>query len=205
MTSRTILSPSPWRLFRVLAGALLAIALATLALDPGVEGMRLLIRITARTSLLLFLVAFTASALVAHWPGPGTRWTLRHRRQFGLAFALSHTIHLAAIVAFAHLDGPAFHGVTSTANLVTGGLGYVFIAAMSATSFDAAVAWMGARAWRRLHLAGATYLWISFAIAFGKRLPMSPYYVAPLLLLVLALALRLWPRAKSRLVAAVAK
>ena len=204
MTPLPLRVPSGWPLFVLLAGALLAIALATLALDPGVAGLRLLIRITARTSLLLFLAAFTASALAARWPGPGTRWTLRHRRQFGLGFALAHAIHLAAIVAFAQVDGPAFHGVTSTANIVTGGLAYVFIAAMSATSFDAAVAWMGPRTWRRLHTVGAIYVWISFAIAFGKRLPMSPFYAVPLLLLVLALALRLWPRAQARPVAGLA-
>lgn len=187
-----------WRVFAALAGALLLMAAGVLAFEPGVEGVRLLIRLTARTSLVLFLAAFTASAAAARWPAGPARWMLRRRRPLGLAFALSHAIHLAAIVAFARLDPPAYELATRMTSLVTGGLAYAFIAAMAATSSDAAVAWLGTRAWRRLHRVGAWYLWISFAVAFGKRLPQSPGYVAPLALLLLALALRLWPRAGAK-------
>ena len=184
-----------WRVFALLAAALLAMVAAVLAADPGVDGVRLSIRLTAWTSLLLFLATFTASAAARRWPGRLTRWTLRRRRPLGLAFALSHAIHLAAIVAFARLAPAAYAEAARMTSLAAGGLAYAFIAAMAATSSDAAVAWLGARAWRRLHWLGAWYLWISFAVAFGKRVPQSPLYAAPLALLVLALALRVWPRA----------
>ncbi len=183
------------RVFALLAGALLLMAAAALAAEPGVEGVRLLIRLTARTSLVLFLAAFTASSAAARWPGPVTRWMRGRRRPLGLAFALSHAIHLAAIVAFARLDHPAYEVATRMTSLAAGGLAYAFIAAMAATSSDAAVAWLGARAWRRLHWLGAWFVWISFAVAFGKRVPQSPVYAAPLALLLLALAVRAWPRA----------
>jgi DMSO/TMAO reductase YedYZ heme-binding membrane subunit len=183
-----------WQLLALLSAALLLMAAALLMLDPDVDGVRRLIRYTARSSLVLFLLAFTASAAARQVPGAWTRWQLRNRRYLGLGFAVSHAIHLAAIVAFARLDPTGFHGATNPGTLVSGGLAYLFIAAMSVTSFDAAVAWMGAARWKRLHLIGLYYIWISFVITFGKRIPISAGYALPVLVLLLALAVRLWPR-----------
>ena len=188
-----------WRLLALLSAGLLLMAAVLLVLDPTVDGVRRLIRSTARSSLLLFLLAFTASAAARQIPGAWTRWQLRNRRYLGLGFAVSHTIHLAAIVAFALLDPTGFGGATNTGTVVSGGLAYLFIAAMSITSFDAAVAWIGAARWKLLHLIGLYYIWISFVITFGKRIPMSTGYALPVLLLLLALAFRLWPR-RSRAV-----
>lgn len=189
-----------WQLLALLSAGLLLIAAALLALDPTVDGVRRLIRFTARSSLFLFLLAFTASAAARQIPGAWTRWQLRNRRYLGLGFAVSHTIHLAAIAAFALLDPTGFRGATNPGTLVSGGLAYLFIAAMSATSFDAAVAWIGAARWKLLHLIGLYYIWISFVITFGKRIPISTGYALPVVLLLLAMAFRLWPR-RSRAVA----
>jgi DMSO/TMAO reductase YedYZ heme-binding membrane subunit len=186
-----------WRLLSLLSLGLLALTGVVLALQPDVAGVRLVIRLTARTSLALFLLAFTAGAAARQWPGPWTHWQLRNRRYLGLGFAASHTIHLAAIAAFASLDPAAFHGASSMGNFITGGLAYLFIAAMSATSFDAAVAWLGPKTWGWLHRAGVHYLWLSFLFSFGRRIPMSPGYALPVVLLLLAMGLRLWPRRNS--------
>ena len=70
---------------------------------------------------------------------------------------------------------------------------------MAITSFDGAVRWLGARRWRRLHLAGIYFLWISFVITFAKRIPMSAGYGVPIAMLLCALALRLWPQPLARL------
>lgn len=193
-TSPTSRTPQGWRLLGFLSLGLLLLAAAVLALDPSVEGVRRLIRVTARTSLLLFLLAFTASAAARHWPGAWTRWQVRNRRYLGLGFAVSHTIHALAIATFAQLDPVAFHQASSVGNFISGGIAYGFIVLLAATSFDATAAWLGRPAWQRLHLAGMYYLWISFMITFGKRIPMSPAYVVPIVVLLLALAFRLWPR-----------
>lgn len=51
-----------WRLFVAVAVVLIAFALAAFALYPdAAEGSRAAIRVTARTSFLLFLAAFTAA------------------------------------------------------------------------------------------------------------------------------------------------
>jgi len=182
-----------WPLLGTLTAGLLLMAAGVLVLGSD-EGVRQLIRATARSSLVLFLLAFTASAAVRHWPGIVTRWQLANRRQLGLGFAVSHTIHAAAIVGFAWIDPSGFHAATSPGNFVSGGLAYVFIVLMAATSFDGAVRWMGARRWKLLHLAGLYFLWMSFLITFGKRIPVSSGYVLPVIILLSALVLRLWPQ-----------
>ncbi len=57
------------------------------------QGMRIAIRATARTSCILFLIAFVASALRRIWSTPLTAWLLKNRRYLGLSFAVSHTYH----------------------------------------------------------------------------------------------------------------
>ena len=66
-----------------------------------VDGVRMVIRFTARTSLLFFCLAFSAAALARLWPNAWTRWQRRNRRYLGVTFAASHGIHAVAIAAFA--------------------------------------------------------------------------------------------------------
>jgi methionine sulfoxide reductase heme-binding subunit len=68
--------------------ALCAMTLATTGVDE--EGVRAIIRLTARTSVALFLLAFTASAAFRLWGGRLPRWLLVNRRYLGLSFAVSH-------------------------------------------------------------------------------------------------------------------
>ena len=60
-------------------------------------------------------------------------------------------LHLAAIVAFARVAPAQFAERTSIVTYLGGGLGYILIAAMAATSFDRSARWLGARRWRLLH------------------------------------------------------
>lgn len=184
-------APRTTRMVAALSLLLVAWALAVLLLAPDtIRGVRMVIRLTARTSLVFFLVAFTASALMKLWPSHQTAWLLQHRRGFGLAFAVSHAVHLVAIVAFASLDSHGFAQQSSLANMLTGGLAYVFIALLAATSWDGAVRWLGARRWQLLHTVGVYYIWVSFMVSFGKRIPVSAGYMLPVLALVAALMLR---------------
>jgi len=177
-----------WRLVGTLSLLLSAMALWIVVSHGGnVEGVRLAIRATARTSLLLFALAFTAGALVELLPSEATRWQRRNRRYLGVSFAVSHFIHLGAIVALATLDRELFWKLTNVTTIVLAGTAYLFIAAMAATSFDRSAAWLGPRKWRLLHLVGGWYIWISFAVAIGKRVPLDPFYW-PMAALVLAIA-----------------
>jgi DMSO/TMAO reductase YedYZ heme-binding membrane subunit len=177
-----------WRLTEVLSILLLAMAAGFLALHPDVEGLRLVIRATARSSLVLFALAFSATAVVQLAPGAATQWQRRNRRYLGVSFAVSHFIHLAALVVLARADAELFWKLTNPANIVLAGAAYLFLAAMTATSFDWSAAWLGARRWRLLHLVGGWYIWVSFAVAIGKRVPQGPVYWA-MMALVIAVAI----------------
>jgi DMSO/TMAO reductase YedYZ heme-binding membrane subunit len=183
-----------WRLFWIITAVLTAMCAAMVAAMPGEEGVRMAIRATARTSLLLFALAFCASALRRLWPGAFTTWLLRNRRYIGVSFAASHALHLAAIIAFARIDPAEFGTISPVANRIVAGLAYVFIFAMAATSFDRMVALLGARRWKLLHTVGAHYVWLIFLLSFAKRVPQGPEYSAGVALLLAVMGLRLWAR-----------
>lgn len=181
-----------WRLVGLvaLAVAVMAIALAAAA-GWGEGGIRLAIRATARTSLVLFCAAFAAAALARRWPSGVTRWLRANRRALGLSFAASHLWHAVAIVALAWLHPEALMRLTSPVTFIVGGVSYLFIALMAATSFDAAACWRGGRPWRILHAVGAHVVWLNFVGSEAKRLGVHPGYWAALALLLAVMALRL--------------
>jgi sulfoxide reductase heme-binding subunit YedZ len=180
-----------WRLFAVLTLTLIALCVWIAGMRQfEVEGVRMVIRFTARTSLLFFCLAFGAAVLAKLWPTIWTRWQRRNRRYLGVTFAASHGLHAAAIAAFAVMDPLGFAAATSTASYIFGGVGYAFIVAMTATSFGRAASAIGPRAWRMLHLTGGYYLLLQFTVSFGKRIPDMPLYALFLIPLVAVLALR---------------
>ena len=181
-----------WRLFALLSLTLLGLSLWIAGMRGfEVDGVRMVIRFTARTSLMLFCLAFAAAALARIWPNAGTRWLRRNRRYLGVSFATSHAVHAVAIAAFAVMDPEAYAAATSLASYVFGGIGYAFIVALTATSFDRTAAALGARAWRRLHLIGGYYLLFQFMVSFGKRIPDMPLYALFLIPLIAVFALRM--------------
>ena len=191
-----------WRLTGVLSLFVAAMALYLLSVDESdAEGIRVVIRATARTSLVLFVLAFTASAMVELVPNGVTRWQRSNRRYLGVSFAVSHLIHLVAIVSLAALDKALFWKLTNVGTIVLAGTAYLFIAAMAATSFDRTAAWLGPRKWRLLHLVGGWYIWISFAVAIGKRIPLDRFYW-PMAALILAAGIvrlaAMWRRNRRR-------
>ncbi|MCA6111231.1 hypothetical protein [Bradyrhizobium cenepequi] len=188
-----------WRLFAVLTLILIALSLWIAGMRQfEVDGVRMVIRFTARTSLLLFCLAFSASALAQLWPNAWTRWQRRNRRALGVSFAASHAIHAVAIGCFALMDPAGYAAATSAASYVFGGIGYAFIIAMTATSFDRTAAALGARAWRMLHLIGGYYLLVQFTVSFGKRIPEMPLYALFLIPLAAVFALRMIAMASRR-------
>jgi hypothetical protein len=179
--------------------ALLAIVGTILACVGGDEpGIRMVIRATARTSVVLFSLAFAASGLRRRWPNAATAWVLRNRRQLGVSFAVSHFVHLLAIFALAGWTWAGLLGSTETLTLVAGGGAYVFIALMTLTSFDATAAMLGPRAWRRLHTTGAYYVWIIFAQNYFVQAVLSAFYWPYAALLAGAMTLRWLPAPEAR-------
>jgi DMSO/TMAO reductase YedYZ heme-binding membrane subunit len=163
-------------------------AVAILASEgAGEAGLLAVLRATARTSLLLFLCVFLASTARACWPNRATEWLLDNRRYLGVSFATSHAVHLGAIVGLTRVSAHRPDGAV----LVLGGLGFLLILAMTATSFDATASLLGPRHWRRLHAAGIYYVWTIFSLTYLGHADQDPKAAVSVVLLVGALAFRI--------------
>jgi DMSO/TMAO reductase YedYZ heme-binding membrane subunit len=183
--------PAGWPIVGCATLVLVLLTLTVFAVaGTGEAGMRMLLRATARSSALLFAPVFAASALQRRLRTEWTRWLLANRRYLGVSFAVSHLIHLGAIIGLARAAEEAkFYPTT----VVLGGFGFVVIAAMTATSFDRTAAWLGRTAWRRLHTFGVYYVWFIFIATFAPKVGHEWEAVLMTLMLVAALGLRLWP------------
>ena len=190
---------SGWRLTGLIALLLLVMTMLVAAASPNtVEAARAVIRMTARTSLILFLLAFSASALVTLWPSGFTQWLRSNRSYVGVSFAVSHFIHALAIIVLARLDPVLFKSLTNIGSFIGGGTAYIFIILMTFTSFNRTAALVGPKVWRIIHTGGIWFLWVSFTLNFGKRIPQSPFYWLPVILLAVALAIRIAARIRKR-------
>lgn len=196
-----------WPFVGVASVAILASVAAAIAITPDVgEAAGRAVRLTARTSVALFLAAFIASALFRLWPNVWTRWQRQNRRYLGVAFAVSHGVHLAAIFWLKHVQPGEFAREVNAITWIGGGLAYVFIAAMTATSFDRTAEMIGPRAWKILHTVGSYYIWLIFANSYIGRALAMPEYIPAAAIVVLALGLRIAayvarPRAQQPVIA----
>lgn len=189
-----------WRLTLLLIAAI-AVGTTMVALTTGgVNGANEGIRITARTSAVLFLLAFTASSVYRLWPNKGTKWIRRNRRYLGVGFAGSHTVHAAFIITSVELNRGLFTARASHAPhavYVLDTIAYLFIIAMTITSFDRIARRMKYRRWHALHLTGSYVIWFTFFIAYWRRGITYPLFYGPFLLVILA-ALLIRAVAKAR-------
>lgn len=93
-----------WSLFTMLALIVLVMTGIILSFTPDLlEALRSAIRATARTSFVLFLAAFTASAFAVLVLSMFTKTLVRERRFIGLAFAFSHLVQAVLIYTYGQL------------------------------------------------------------------------------------------------------
>lgn len=190
---------SGWRITGYVFVALVLVAAAVLTVEGFNEAsIRILVRATARVAVALFLLAFTASSLHNLFQTNWSAGLLRNRRYIGVSFALAHGCHLLTLVALGVWFPYPFREKLNAVTLIGGGLAYAFIAAMAATSSDAAIRWLGARRWKLLHTIGAYYIWILFAQAYAPRAMHSAAYVPAAVAVFGALALRFAATMKRR-------
>jgi len=130
--------------------------------------LRTALHLTARITFVFFLGAFTGDALRDLWPGKSSFWLSRQRDSLLVATAASHTLHLAAIIAFFQIVG---WSKLKMVTLLGGGLVYLLIYALAANAI--------ARLTKREHgfLVGSLkfeaislyLIWLIFALAFVPR------------------------------------
>jgi methionine sulfoxide reductase heme-binding subunit len=160
-----------------------------------------LVKLTARTSCLAFLLAFIASPLRRLWQSPLSLWLLQNRRFLGLTMAVSHTYHAVSFITLdVYVRGLAQPDASPFATVA-----YVLLFAMTLTSFPLTSKAIGSRAWRTLHTTGIYYSWVIFAAGFvlglekawGNFIGMI-IYIFMLGLMAMALLTRWLGRRKSR-------
>jgi DMSO/TMAO reductase YedYZ heme-binding membrane subunit len=164
-----------------------SVAGATLAVQgTSTEGLQQLARNLARVSFPIFLLVFSVSPLHSLWANGVTRWLVRERRGLGTSYALAHFAHLGGVIAF------AWRSVVPPDPLVAlaGGVAYALLAALAATSNDAAVSALGARRWRALHRTGLYYLWFIHAASYAGSVAADRAYWPGLALTLAVLGLR---------------
>ncbi len=183
--------PQKWSIVGFSALAIAAM-LASILLIHGVDeqSMRIAIRATARTSCILFVSAFIASSVRKIWSNQLSTWLLKNRRYLGVSFAVSHGFHALAIIGLAIVTP---HSAVETDH--GGNLGYLFIIALTATSFDRTAKLLSPNAWKILHTVGAYYLWLALTYPFSMGLvdrQSIHIYLPFVALLVFAVVLRLF-------------
>jgi DMSO/TMAO reductase YedYZ heme-binding membrane subunit len=179
----------------------IALVAAALSLEGATEeGIRLVVRHTAKGALLFFVAAFSASSLQTLWPSAASRYALKNRRWLGLSFALTHLVHLGALVALGIAYPDPFVGGLSPVTLVGGGIAYLFLVLMAATSWNGAVRRLGPTRWRLLHTVGSWYIWLIFFQSYLGRAVSDPFYVPFAGLLVACAGVRAtrWVGARRR-------
>ncbi|MBV7483109.1 ferric reductase-like transmembrane domain-containing protein [Bordetella sp. BOR01] len=180
-----------WQLFGLIALAVLAFTLGAMQLYPDqADSVRSAIRVTARTSFVLFLTAFVASALAVLIPSGFTRGLVRQRRYIGLGFAFSHLVHAIVIYTYGQLNLEFWPGRSWIAN-TPGTIGYVFIILMALTSFQGPARLIGPAAWKRLHTTGMWVIAAVFCYSYFMRIPMDAVYAIPYGILFAAVVVRL--------------
>jgi hypothetical protein len=144
-----------------------ALGLAAVVLwiaGPGVKGTILALQLTARLSFLLFWSAYTAGALVALF-GPVLEPLKRHAREFGLAFASAHLVHLALVAWLTYIGAAPSRGV-----FVFFGIAALWVYLLALFSIPRLQQSLGSKGWWFLRVVGLNYIAYAFAKDFlGHR------------------------------------
>jgi sulfoxide reductase heme-binding subunit YedZ len=140
----------------VLTGAVVA------ASGTGPDGTRTALRVTARFSLIWFLLAYVAGPLDRLRPGGLGAVLRRHRREFGVVFGLSMTMHVGFILRLYGLFSPERPPTVTDADFWIGIPGLMLVAAMTATSAASLRRALGERRWSLLHRTGLHAVWAVF-------------------------------------------
>lgn len=158
--------------------------------------LRMVLHLTARMTFVVFVGAFIGNALRDLWPGTFSVWLSRRRDWFIVGTAASHTLHLAAIVAYYQVVGWSH---VRFLRVLPGGLAYIVIYALAV----AAILRLNGRkepfyrAGSRSEAYALNVIWFVFASAFVPRIVSGwPAYSFFGVLALVSLLIRIAGRAR---------
>jgi len=190
------------REIELIAGAtLLNLALAGSILflsGTGTDGTELALRMTARISLVYFLLVFLAAPLDRLRPDGVGAWLLARRRALGITFGLSMSLHVAFIVRLYALHAPSRPPMVTDTDFSIGIPGLILVGLMTVTSIVVLRRRIGELWWKRLHTVGIYFVWAVFFLCLvdsaGRKTtehPVLAYHVfIAALLLVMGVRVR---------------
>src|SRR5882757_8088607 len=156
------LTTREWMAASFLVG-LVIVLLARVGAGPG-ERLAMALRATARWSFLLFWLASTGGALTTLF---GSRFqALAHRaRDFGLAFASAHLVHLGVVawVYYASPDPPR------RSTLIFFGIAAIWTYVLAILSIKRLSARLNPTLWRTVRTLGVEYIALAFLTDFAKN------------------------------------
>lgn len=135
-------------------------ALTLAALGPGVHGTTAALRVTARFSFLLFWLAYAAGAMTTLF-GPAFEPLKRRGREFGLAFASAHLVHLGLVAWLTYIGHAPARGV-----FLFFGLAVLWTYLLALFSIPRLHKALGSRGWWFLSVVGLNYIAYAFATDF---------------------------------------
>jgi hypothetical protein len=151
-----------WNLFWIVTAPIsIAVLIATVTADlSSGEGVSSLVQFSVRCAVPLLFVVFAASSIQVLFPGSFGRWLLRNRKYLGLSFAAAMAWQALFILwlVIGH-TGYYVEEVYVLRDAIEGVIGYMFLLAMTATSFPRGRIHVSRRQWRILHLSGIYFLW----------------------------------------------
>jgi hypothetical protein len=168
-----------WKLFWLISipvSIIMIVAMLRIEIwdGPAVSSM---IQLSVRWAIPWLYLAFAASSLQLLFPGAFSRWLLRNRKTLGLCFAMSMAWQLFFIICLVTAYSRYYiDEVYLLRDAIEGLVGYLFLFAMTLTSFNFGRRHLQAKTWRLLHLCGIYFLW---AYAFSVYWWNLSYYENP--------------------------
>jgi hypothetical protein len=151
-----------WALFWLVSTLMsIVMSLEVLRTDLSMAtGVTHMISYSVRWAVPLIYLVTAASALYALFPGPPSKWLLRNRKYIGLCFAVAMAWQglFISLISNFHRDY-YFDEIFLLRDELEGSTGYIFLAAMVATSFEFGRRHLSAKQWKLLHRSGVYFLW----------------------------------------------
>ena len=151
-----------WRLFAVVSAVITAFMLLRLVSTnfSCPEDLSAMIQYSVRWAVPFIFLVIATSALFRLFPGRFTHWLLRNRRYVGLSFVIAMAWQGAFIFIMSFSHSEHYYGeIYLLRDELEGSSGYLFLVAMTVTSFGVFRRRITAEQWRFLHLSGVIFLW----------------------------------------------
>jgi hypothetical protein len=146
-----------------LAGLVLA------AMGPGERGTDVALQLTARLSFILFWPAYTGGALAALF-GPTFNPLKRLSREFGLAFASAHLVHIGLVAWLSYMGAAPPLG-----SFIFFGIAVLWTYLLALFSVDRLQHALAPKGWWLLRTVGLNYIAYAFAVDFLRFPPVGGF------------------------------